>query len=137
MKKVRLSLIFVLTVIFLSSCDVVDSKILEGARDYFPQAEAWKVRADTIQIETHVGNVSRKFVQETFRAMLAQKGGDIAQGFQVAGYRWLILGFDDYNAIWDMWQPQVFLVLNAQEMAGWCMRTWGYIPDQKTITVLK
>lgn len=121
----------------LSSCEVVDSQLLQKSREFFPKAEVYKVRPDTVQIETHIGNVSRKLVEEIFRNMLTQKGADIRQGFQVAGYRWLILGFDEYNAVWDLWYPQMFLVMDPQESGAWAMRTWGYIPDFKSMTVLR
>ena len=129
LRRIGACLVVGLLASFLSGCEIVDSKLLSGSREYFPKAEVLKFyRPDIVQIETHVGNVSKKFADKTFRAMLqGREGRDLMNGLQLAGYRWFVLGFDEFNVVWDT-QAGYYTVLDADEYVAWAQRTWGYVP---------
>jgi hypothetical protein len=110
--------------LLLTGCEFVDSQILKGAREYFPRAELVRPHRQVVHLETHVGNITRKFAAEAFRAMHQQKGRDLGIGLSLAGYRWMILGFDDFNVVWDT-SSQQFWVLDSREFGGWQLQVFG------------
>jgi hypothetical protein len=91
------------------SCQqMVDTKALTGAVKYFPKAKIIKCYPTILHIETHVGNVTREFATFAMDNLLEQ----YRQEFEsvparvAGGYGWVILGFDDYNAVWRVGSPK-------------------------------
>jgi TonB family protein len=126
--------IFLLSIVSLfalitTGCDFVDDKVLAGSREYFPKAEVYKLHPQMIHIETHVGNVSGAFAKKTFDAMLATPQGEQLKTFlPLAGYRWFVLGFDDFNVVWDL-QAKRYDVFGPGQYKNWFTRTIGRRPE--------
>jgi hypothetical protein len=119
--------VLVLIALCLTGCEVVDSKILAGCREYFPQTEIKHPRRDILHIETHVGNVSQRFVAKTFQAMHAERGKDLALAASVGRYRWIIVGFNDFNVVWNPRDGTDFSVMDPTAFQTWARQTFG--PD--------
>jgi hypothetical protein len=109
----------------LAGCDLVDSKLESETKAYFPAAEIVKPRRDVVHVETHVGNISREFAAQVMNSMLGEHGRDLSMGFKMSGYRWLILGFDSFNVVWDIANPSWFQVLNVRQFSLWVRATFG------------
>jgi hypothetical protein len=109
----------------LGGCEFVDSKVLTECRKYFPQAEILHPRREILEIQTHVGNVSRLFAAKTFETMYADKGKKLARAASIAGYDWVILGFDDFKVVWNIRDTTSFLVMSPLEFDAWAGRTFG------------
>jgi len=100
--------------LFLCGCEVVDRNVLETARVYWPQAELFHPRRDTVLIETHMSGISGQFAAKTFKAMLAENGRELREAFLVSGYTILILGFDGYHVVWSL-QRERYVVLDQNQ----------------------
>jgi len=109
----------------------VDQQILQGSQQYFPEAEVWKWRTlpQMIHIQTHVGHVSRQFVNEVFQAFVQKKGREIVAWFPVVGYRWLSLDFEDFSVIWDVSAPYMCVILDQAQAQTWYMVNFGFVPQ--------
>ena len=106
---------------------MVDGQVLQEVRQYFPRAEIHKCFPDMLHIETRIGNISAKFADETFRTMMAgARGPQIHRGMTMAGYRWLSLGFDDFNVVWTNGGNPI--VLNRASAVSWMVATYGRVP---------
>lgn len=121
MKSAAIALLAV--AIFQQNCpkEFADGQFKSTVREYFPRAELYNPRPDVLHIETHVGNVTPKFGTETFQALMAQKGGEIRAGMNFGDYRWLILGFDDFNIVWPL-GGRNFDVLTGSRWNRWAQQ---------------
>jgi len=73
-RKFALAIIAAVSLLLWCGCEMVDQQVLEKVRAYWPQAELFHPRRDTVLIETHVSGITAEFAKETFKAMLAQHG---------------------------------------------------------------
>lgn len=110
----------------LAGCPMVDSQMLSGTREYFPNAVIYKPRPDVMHIETNVGGVTKQFGKEFFDAMWRQRGQSMMQGLQWGNYRFLIIGFNEFNIVFDRAVPYQYQILDAREFGWWSQRTFGY-----------
>jgi hypothetical protein len=117
----------------LTGCEFVDSKVLTECRKYFPQAEILHPRREILHIQTHVGNVSGLFATKTFEAMYADHGKKLAMAASFAGYRWIILGFDDFKVVWNVRESTSFLVMSPPEFDAWARRKFDTAPPNYSV----
>ena len=100
-----------------TACPIVDSSILLTSREYFPKAELYKFHLPMIHVETHVGNVTRKFVSEVFQKMASgSQGKQLLIAMRLSGYRW------------DTSTNQHF-VLDATQYSSWFHQTFPSAPS--------
>lgn len=128
--KTSASLALILfALLFSAACPMVDSNILQSAREYFPDCIVIKPRPDVILVQTKVGGITQKFAGETFRAMLDRQGQKLSGGLALAGYRFFMLGFKDFIVIWDTNQPQIFWVFDYPQYVRWWRQMFGALPQ--------
>ena len=121
--------LLVFAVLGLTGCPIVDSKLLEAAREYFPDCVVTKPRPDVVIVDTKVGHISQKFAKKTFIAMLQSDGQKLSLGLAAAGYRFFMLGFADFIVVWDTNQPQIFWVFDQPQFEEWWRQTFGAPAD--------
>jgi hypothetical protein len=98
----------------------VDSEALTGAVKYFPKAKIIKCYSNILHIETHVGNVTKEFAGFAMDHLLQQHRQEFESVLTrvVGGYEWVILGFDDYNAVWKVGAPEA-TTIDLAEFTSW------------------
>jgi thiol-disulfide isomerase/thioredoxin len=108
----------------ITGCELVDSQVLEKTRAYFPAAEIIKPNAGLLHIETHVGNLSEKFIAEVFVKMRQENGRALALAMAASRYRALVLGFDGYNVVWVPSVSYNALITTPAQYAAWYSGTF-------------
>lgn len=113
--KTKRGLLVVLCLLSLG-CPMVDSAVLQGFREYFPQATLSKPRADVLHVETNAAGVSKAFCSQLFISF--SKEPDFARlesGFRAARYAYLTIGVGENVIVWARNLPQQFRVISRQE----------------------
>ena len=110
------------------SCQqMVDPQVLQKSREFFPKAYIQKCFPDILHIETRVGNVTPEFGAKVMQALLqGEEGRKLQTGMQIGNYRWISLGFDDFNILWENGSPQ-FEIVTPHDAVQW-MSTHGKTP---------
>ena len=117
--------------LFESAGKKANQAAFQEARVYFPKAEVIRCGPSgvVLQIETHVGNVSRQFVGETMSAFLQKTRPQLDHwsSLWLGGIVFLIVGFDDYNAVYKNNSP-TFSIMDSNESRDWYRRQFpeGY-----------
>jgi hypothetical protein len=108
---------------------MTDTMILDGVREYFPEAEIVKTNTYpfVIQIETHVGHVSQAFVHKVFVAMIGEKGPQLKKGLDMSGYKLLVILFSGVAIVSDPSTGQE-LDLTPSQFVAWWNATLGPLP---------
>src|SRR5947208_537850 len=105
-------------------CPIVDYKVVQGFKEYFPNASSSHPTPDTLFLETNLaGSLSPRLCEELFQKFVRQKQEfeELKQGFAMAKYRWLCIGLADRVVAWDKTNEEQFWVLTRQQfsMPGW------------------
>lgn len=115
--------------LLLSGCEVVDRTVLQQAQAYWPQAELFHPRRDTILIETRMSGISVQFAGDVFKTMLAQHGQEMRPAFQASGYTILLLGFDGYHVLWSLPRER-YWVLNRDQYIQFYQAAFHALPTE-------
>lgn len=143
----RLALLTVVVVVstLLSGCPLVDpqkidSQILAGLQQYFPNAVLFKFDDRVLWLQTGVDGISSKFAAETFQSF-SQKPefGDLRKGMFYAGYRFMMVTLQKWTIVYDWQSDRVYTPMDGDQMDVWCLTNLGYgltqLANDQVITV--
>lgn len=127
MKKKYIIVCALLGFLFVA-CPIVDVKVVDGFREFFPAATCFHPTPDTLFLETHLtGAVSKELGKQLFETFAARpQFNQLKEGFDTAQYNWLCIGLADTVVVWSKNNEQQFWVLSRQEYSipGW----WNLVP---------